>query len=322
VLLALCLCTSFPARGQVLDPGDAISRITGEDIAESLISFNNFTTSPGIEGANLHVDWGDGQPDTEYSRFSIQIPISIETDIPWLNVYTEVGYGSLWIEDDFSARNTQGQTFSVNTDRQVDSGRLGLGVEFLPTPGLYIAPYFAASLSGLHSTTRLPGGVVDPSNITPEEQALLTNWRARAWSVGGVLDVKYLHWFGFEKNRLDLQGRYALSWNETFDESLPILDTSALRNTLVLEALWRSITDFRVFKKRLSWNTFVNTTSFPGQEKDDLGFTYYFGIGAGVDLYIPERLWGRIGRNFIGLRGSGIIGDDVRGWSIILSFRN
>jgi len=64
----------------------------------------------------------------------------------------------------------------------------------------------------------------------------------------------------------------------------------------------------------------------PGTETSavvvDLGFIYYFGMGAGLDFYIPERLWGKIGRNFIGLRASGIVGDDVRGWSIVLSLRN
>jgi hypothetical protein len=154
------------------------------------------------------------------------------------------------------------------------------------------------------------------------EVALLTNWSAKAWSIGGVLDVKYLHWFGEEKRRLDLQARYAISWNETFRESLSVLDSQALRNTLAVEALWRQITDMRIFSKRLGWNVFVNSSSFPGQDKEDLGFTYYFGVGAGVDLYVPERLWGRIGRNFIGVRGSAIIGNDVRGWSVVISLRN
>ncbi|MBW2697999.1 MAG: hypothetical protein JRE70_16075 [Deltaproteobacteria bacterium] len=310
------------ARAQVLDPGDAISRISARDITESLVSLNNFTASPGIEGSNLSTDLGDGQPNLEYGRFSIQIPISIQTRLSWLNVYTEIGYGSLFVDDKFFARTLAGETLAIFSERQVDSGRLGLGVEWRPTTGWQIAPYLAASVSGLSSKTRFAGGNFDPGSISPVEQVLLSDWSAAAWSLGGVLDVKYLRWFGVERNRLDLQARYAISWTETFNESLRILDTSDLRNTLVFEALWRSITDVRVFKKRLSWNVFANSTSFPGQDKDDLGFTYYFGLGAGVDLYIPERLWGKIGRNFIGIRGSAIVGDDVRGWSIVLSLRN
>jgi hypothetical protein len=134
--------------------------------------------------------------------------------------------------------------------------------------------------------------------------------------------VQYLKWLRGERNRLDLIGRYAVAWTETFDESLPILDSAGLRHTLVFEAMWRTLTERRVFGKQLEWNVFANSVSFPGQEKDDLGFSYYFGFGAGVDLYLPERLWGKIGRNFVGLRASGLVGDDVKGWSLVLSFRN
>jgi hypothetical protein len=310
------------AGGQVLDPASAVGRLSARDVTESLLALNNFTSAPGIEGSNLDVDLGDGQPNIQYGRFSIQIPISIETGLEWLNVYTEIGYGSLIVQDDFFASNRAGQLLTVRSERQIDSGRLGLGVEFRPTPGWHIAPYFAATASAIDSKSRFAGPGFDPSNLTPVEQVLLLGWNTAAWSVGGVLDVKYLKWFGEERHRLDLQARYAIAWAQTFNESLRILDSSDLSNTLVVEALWRSITDVRVFEKRLSWNVFVNSTSFPGQDKDDLGFVYYFGIGAGIDLYIPERLWGRIGRNFIGLRASGIIGDDTRGWAIVLSLRN
>lgn len=321
-LFGFLLGGSAPARAQVLDPMDAIGRISAQDIASSLISYNNFAASPGIEGSNLDVDLGDDQPHLKYGRFSIQIPISIKTKIDWLNFYTDFGYGSLEINDDFSALSASGELLDVSAERTVDSGRLGLGVEFLPTPRLHIAPYFEWSMSALRSKTRVSPTRFDLGGVTPEEAVLLRDWKAAAWTVGGVLDVKYLHWFGEEKNRLDLQARYAIAWAETFNESLPRLRSGDVRNTLTVEALWRSITDVRVLKKNLAWNVFVNSSSFPGQEKDDLGFTYYFGFGAGLDLYVPERLWGKIGRNFIGLRGSGIVGDDVRGWSIVLSLRN
>jgi len=320
-ILIACLVAAGPALAQVLDPEDAISRISGQDIAESLLSLNNFTASPGVEGGNLTVDFDDGQPNVEYGRVSIQIPIIIKTGVPWLNVYTEVGYGGLFVDDNFTALSSGGETLQISSDRNIDSGRFGLGVEFLPTPNLHIAPYVTGTISGLSSKTR----VVPPDfdgEITPEEAALLSDWTAKAWSAGGVLDVQYLKWLREERNRLDLIGRYSVVWAETFDESLPILDSGGLRHTLVFEAVWRTLTDRRIFGKQVEWNVFTNSVSFPGQEKDDLGFTYYFGFGAGVDLYLPERLWGKIGRNFIGLRGSGMVGDDVHGWSIVLSLRN
>jgi len=324
IVVAALVCVGGPgsAWAQALGPAAALQRISAQDITESLVSLSNFSASPGIEGSNLNVDLNDGQPNIRYSRFSIQIPISIETRLSWLNVYTDIGYGSLWMNDRFYAVNTQGEPLHIEPERQLDSGRIGLGVEFRPTPGWHITPYFAAVGTKMTSSTRLRAGNLSGGVLTPVEQTLLANWSTAAWSVGGVLDVKYLHWFGEEKNRLDLQARYAIAWTETFNESLSILRSSSWRNTLVFEGLWRSITNIKVFEKRLGWNVFVNTTSFPGQDRDDLGFNYYFGIGAGVDVYVPERLFGKIGRNFIGIRGSGIVGNDVRGWSVVVSLRS
>jgi hypothetical protein len=123
IALGALLLAVSPALGQVLDPEDAISRISGQDIAESLISLNNFTASPGVEGGNLTVDFGDGQPSIEYSRVSIQIPISIKTGVPWLNVYTELGYGGLFVDDNFTALSSGGETLEIFSDRTIDSGR-------------------------------------------------------------------------------------------------------------------------------------------------------------------------------------------------------
>jgi len=322
-IVLICLAGSGPAAAQILGPGQALDRITARDIAESLISLNNFTAAPGVEGSNIKVDLNDGQPEIIYGRFSIQIPISIKTKIDWLNVYIEPGYGSLFVEDRYFALTLQSNLLGVKSERQVDSGRLGLGVEFHPTPSLFIAPYFVASGSKVNSTSRFTGGPLTGGPPTPIELVLLTDWSVAAYSVGGVLDVRYLKWFGEkEKNRFDLETRYAITWTDTFNESLSILNTQAWKNTLTVETLYRRVTDFRILSKRFGWNTFANVTSFPGQDKRELGFTYYFGIGAGVELYIPERLWGRIGRNFIGVRGSALIGNDTRGWSVVLALRN
>ena len=68
MLVVWCLGVGSAARAQVLDPGDAISRITAQDLTESLISLNNFTAAPGVEGSILRVDFGDGQPEVNYDR--------------------------------------------------------------------------------------------------------------------------------------------------------------------------------------------------------------------------------------------------------------
>jgi hypothetical protein len=174
-------------------------------------------------------------------------------------------------------------------------------VDFWPTPRWRISPYLAVAISGLSSKTSIRGGSV--GNVPPQLAAVLSDWDANAWSLAGVLEVKYQR------------------WTDTFNESLPVLDTSGWRNAVVVEAMWRTITDYRLFGRRIGFNAFVNNASFPGQEKDDLGFNWYFGLGGGIDVFLKQRI-GKFARlDFVGLRGTGVVGSDVRGGGIALTFK-
>ena len=133
--------------------------------------------------------------------------------------------------------------------------------------------------------------------------------------------MKYQRWFGVERHRLELEARYSGSWTDTFNESLPVLSTSAWRNAVTVEAMWRTITDYRLFGRRIGFNAFANNSSFPGQEKDDLGFNWFFGLGGGIDVFLKQRIGKFTRLDFVGLRGTAVLGSDVRGGGIAITFK-
>lgn len=312
---------STEGAAQALSPDDALGRLTAKDITESLISAVNLTTTAGIRGMHLIVDGQDGQPDLKYDKFNLRIPKSWRTANPKLGIYTEIGVGDLIVDDRFVGTNVDGDRVSFRADRNVLSARVGLGVDYQPTPELSIAPHVMGIWSRIKSETDVTGGSIEPVNLTPSESALLSDWKTKSWTVAAVVRAEYRHWFG-ENQRLDLLGDYAIAYSETYDESLPILATSGSSNSLQLEAGWTSITSWKAFGKPIYWNAFLNSVSFPGQEKDDLGFTYLFGIGAGLGLYLNKSIFGDFAHvNFAGVEVTAIVGNDVTGGAIGFSLR-
>jgi hypothetical protein len=326
LLLAIVICEAgfnASAYGQALAPDDALSRLTAQDLTESLIALVNLSATPGIGGMRLNVDTGDAQPGLKYDKFKVWIPLGWRTANAKLKLYTEFNFALLDVNDEFFARNNAGQTVLLDADRNVYSIRVGGGVEYYPSPKWRLTPYLAFAFSRLTSATMVQGGRLDFGNLTPVEQVLLTDWETNASTIAVGLDVQYMQWFVEERYRLDLEGKYAYGYTDTFHESMRILETSGHTHNLILLARWTTITHLKAFGKPLAWNLFVSNTSFLGQDKDDLGFRYFFGFGGGLEWYVKQKFFkGLFHLNFVGIRLEGIVGDDVTGGSIGISLRN
>ena len=321
VAAALLWLNATGALAQALSPEDALSRLTARDLTEALLALNNLATAPGLAEANLSVT---GLPDgykRKYDRLSVQMPSVIGTKIDWLKVHLDLGIGSLRAEDAFPALSSASEPFFVDLERSITSGRIGIGPGFEPFEGLYFTPYFAASYSGIDLKANIQPPDFDFPELTPEEEVLLRDWSAQAWTVSGVFDLSYLRWLGQRRHRADFHLRYVLAYSETLNESLPILQASGTTHTLSGEAIFRRITQFRILGRNLAWNVFTTAGGFPGQKVGDLGFTYTFGFGAGLDLYFPDEMFGVFDRRFFGIRGSGLVGDNNSGWSIVVEMR-
>lgn len=309
------------ANAQGLSPDDALSRLTAQDISESLISLVNITTAAGVRGMRLTVDGQEGQPDFRYTKANVRIPKTWRTENPKLGIYTEIGIGDLIVDDPFVGENVAGDTVSFRAERKVFSARAGLGFRYQLTPEIRVTPHIIGAFSRIKSKTEVIGGTFNPADLTPVEAALLTNWTTKSWTVAGVLRADYRYWLN-ETQRIHVVGDYAYAYTDTFDETLRILDTSGQSNSLQFEIGYTKLTKWTAFGKPIYWSALAQSLSFPGQDKDDLGFNYLFGVGGGVGLYLNQKILGDFGHvNFAGLEFSALFGNGVAGGTVGLSFK-
>ena len=66
----------------------------------------------------------------------------------------------------------------------------------------------------------------------------------------------------------------------------------------------------------LFWSVFSTATTLWGDGSDALGFSYFFEFGAGLELELPDVPLIRVVR----VRGSGIVGGNITGWTAGVSF--
>ena len=88
-----------------------------------------------------------------------------------------------------------------------------------------------------------------------------------------------------------------------------------------LQARYSSDTGHKVYDLPLWWNGRAEGIFFPGLEEDDLGFTYYFKLGGGLDLVRPTEIMDIKLFRTVGLEASAIIGDNLIGGSVGISLQ-
>lgn len=131
---------------------------------------------------------------------------------------------------------------------------------------------------------------------------------------GGAIELEYVRDLGGDVT-VSVETRYNHLVANTFEASDTVLETVSDFGVLttVLEA--DGPTGATAMGRELRWITFVTNAYFPGSANDLPGFDYFFELGGGVEIVDRAMVQGIEG---ISLRGSGLFGQDVLGWSLAL----
>jgi len=309
------------AYGQGLSPRDALNRLTAEDISEVLINLTSFANDPGVGGTKLNVSTSGGQEDLTYSKAHFRVDRDFWLPDRNLAIYGDIDFSFLDVDDDYFSENTLGERVVFIGDRDLYSGRIGLGVAHMITDHIKIRPFVSAALTHIESKTSVIGNI-DIAQLPPALATALLDWSTNAWTVAGTLNVKYDRFWGEEEERFEVELDYTYAYHESFNEDFDLLSFSGTTDTLNLLVRYSEPTGAKVFGLPLRWNALVETSVFPTADKDDLGFNFYFTFGGGVDLQLDWRPFGILAARYLGLRVNGIVGDDVTGFGISISLRN
>ncbi len=291
---------------------------TRSDLGNAFQSLTIFGAARGITAANFNVEDGGSELDLGATKLGPSHSFDWEP-VEGVRPYVEGTFGYLNTEQtvDFDlapfADPSEGATrASVDIDTFTFLG--GVGAEIALAAGTVARPIFLAG----YSHTSDEGDVTGP--LAPEIAAagdgIVFDVRINSVLLGGALEIE--HGRSFEARDINLLGRvrYTHLFDNVVSASDPVLDTDGDFGVLSSGVELDGPTGLTVFGRELRWIGFAANTYLPGAQNDALGFSFFFELGGGIEIVDREVISGIEG---VSLRGSGIVGDNVTGWSAGLS---
>ncbi|GEO36399.1 hypothetical protein SAE02_05470 [Skermanella aerolata] len=312
VVATILLCNA-PAIAQVTGPQlrDIIkSAAVTSDLASAFQALTIFGATPGISTARLHVD--EAGPDGRFSSYKLAPSYAFASEVPGIRPYVEMTVGYL--------NNTQSSSLAVNApvqtaiDLDIDTFTAlgGGGLEIDIAEGTVLRPILLAGYS------RTSGGGVtngpEGDLIREAGSGIFFDVVSNNFLIGGALALDHARTLGEDAN-LKLSLRYNQLLDRSFDASADELEGINSYGVLTGSARIDGPLPVTLAGRSLRWIGFASNTFLPGSKRD-LGFSFFFELGGGVEIVDPSIVEGVEG---ISLRTSAIAGDGVYGWSIGLA---
>jgi len=315
-VLALLL-TPAPALAQAgtLSVQEGEDILVGSDAKEALIAFTNFVIGPGIPGTRLAVNRGGGRADERLSilKGSLQPEFDLPSERWRLRLDGGLGYVAATTPIDIS-NGTEPVRF--DTERQLLSGRIGAGGSYLWFEHVDVRPMLSVAVSQIKSTA-------DTNGVIPfarASQADIIDWRVNVASLFGSLEIDYDQFWG--DTRWEVIGTYSHGYHRSYNASRGVIEFSGHTDTIGALIRRSAHTGADLFSIPLDWNVFASYTGFIGLDPDVLGFNSLLSVGAGLDLRVRKRPFDIGNLRSVGLNFSAVLGENVAGGTLGISFRN
>ncbi len=285
------------------------------DLGGALHSFSIFGGVPGISAATydsdgLHLD-------------SYKVPIShsfAPIGSGWLeglSPYAEFTGGYLHARENVTvADGSFGSTDARMTfDTVTALAGAGLDIPILSALGgrTILRPIVLAGYTRVESNTRFSGA--NAAGLAAATRGLLTDVSLDSLLLGGAIALVHEREIGG-----DLSFKAGLRINQIADIGLnasdPALDTTNSFSVATAAIELKGPMGIEIGGLSLRWIAFASGTWMFGQNNDALGFSSFAELGAGIELADPNLI---PGVEAISLRGSGLFGDNVTGWSVGLA---
>lgn len=268
-------------------------------------------TTPGISAANFRIGNGSSDPlDIDSWKFTPSHAFDIGID--GFRPYIEGTFSYLKSDQ----RLDLGYDGSVHNRLDLETYTLsalgGFGAEFDIASGTILRPMalFGYSYSDNDASASGPLG----SAFRRAGHGFLSDFKIRSLLYGGALELEQRH-----RWQSDVQLLASLRYDYLIDDSYRASD-SALEGRNEFSVFTGSTelngpTELSLFGLPLRWIGFISGSYLP-DIKDNIGFDYFVEIGGGIELVDNDVIPGIDG---VSLRGSGIVGDGVDGWSVGLN---
>lgn len=313
----LMVMTSFPAFAQssldeIIDQvrQQAIRQVGPDRLGAGYAAMMNFATTPDISAATYYIDSASADdPTLNVYKIPLQHEFALEGR-DW-KPFVQATFGDLDYEAKFDLLPGE----SVQADWKSYGGSLGLGVKVPLGQGLTFVPALDLGLMHLESSADYRGPVAE-AILKPALQGVVFDWDADAYLVGATVGLDYNQSF----DSWTVEGRTRLTYNylNTYDSSSDLVEFDAGITTFTLQIDAVKPIDAQIGGYPLALVGHFGNTTFIGNNRDALGFDYFFEAGLALETDISKNDWPV---KKLRLGAMGIFGADVTGWSVIFSYR-
>jgi hypothetical protein len=313
----LLVVTPFPALAQsgldeIIDQirRQAIQQAGPDRLGAGYAAMMNFAAAPDISSATYYIDDASANdPTLNVYKIPLRHEFTLEGR-DW-KPFVQASFGYLDYEATFDFLPQE----SVKADWKSYGGLLGLGVTMPLDDGLAFVSALDLGLVRLESSADYRGPVAE-AVLKPALQGVVFDWDADASLVGATVGLDYNQQF----DSWAVEGRTRLTYNhlDTYDSSSDLIEFDANVTTFTLQVDVIKPLDAKVGGYPLALVSHFGNTTFIGNNRDALGFDYFFEAGLALETDISQNDWPV---KKLRLGAMGIFGADVTGWSVIFGYR-
>ncbi|MCK8786120.1 hypothetical protein M0638_17230 [Roseomonas sp. NAR14] len=280
-------------------------------LGNTLQALSVFGGTPGIGAANYSADGLD------ISTYKLPVAHGFAPfGHPYLNriaPYVELTLGYLGARAGGTITLDPLPATALRTDFRTYTALAGGGFELLLTEEVRVRPILLLGYSRVEADTRFGGPLA--GTLESLTGGILGRIRSDNAMIGGALEIAYDHRFAG-----DLRLRGKLRYNQihasAYSASDGVFKSDGTFGAGTLRLELNGPTGRQMFGRELRWLGYTGGTVFTGPRRSALGFGEFAEFGGGLELVDRNVVRGVEG---VALRGSGIVGNGVTGWSVGLS---
>lgn len=268
-------------------------------------------TTPGISAANFRPTHDSSDP-LDIDTYKLAPKYAFDIGIDGFRPYIEGTFGYVNSDQTLNFGDSDGMANRLDLDTRTLSLLGGAGAEFDIASGTILRPMLLLGYSRTSNNTASSGPVGDLFHEAGK--GLLVDFKIHSLLYGGALEIEQNHRWDNDVG-LTANLRYNYLVDDSYRASDPELEGRNDFSVMTAAAELNGPTDLALFGRPLRWIGFVTGTYLP-EIKDDIGFDYFVEIGGGIEIVDGGVIPGIDGMS---LRGSGLVGDGVKGWSVGLA---
>ena len=195
------------------------------------------------------------------------------------------------------------------------TGTLGVGYDIRLSETLWLRPIVNFSAGYAASDVGLFASFIESKRDV--DLSAFTDAHVNVWGIGGALTLA--HYDYRPEREVDIEVRYTQIRLETFGDTMPAARGQSTAQALGLWARYRWPTGREAFGRPLRWVLDANATSYLGDQRDAMGFSWSAKVGGGIEFETARWELGAMGINLNRVRLIGryfFADDNISGYSL------